>query len=63
VQDNKDRLWIADGNHRYGKAVMFAEEFISGYIVMEKDLPEKAIEPAPEEDKKKTKKKKKQAAD
>lgn len=47
VRDRKGRLWIADGNHRYGKAVMYAEEFISGYIINEKDLPEKAIEPAP----------------
>ena len=50
VQDNKGRLWIADGNHRYGKAVMYNQEMISGYIVREKDLPEKAIEPAPEEE-------------
>lgn len=47
VQDRKGRLWIADGNHRYGKAIMQAEEFISGYIIHEKDLPEKAIEPLP----------------
>ena len=50
VRDNKDRLWIADGNHRYGKAVMRADEMIWGYIVDEKDLPEKSIEPAPDED-------------
>lgn len=48
VKDKKNRLWIADGNHRYGKAVIQAEEFISGYIVDEKNLPDKAIEPAPE---------------
>lgn len=47
VQDAKGKLWIADGNHRYGKAVMQAAEFISGYIVRERDLPEKAIEPLP----------------
>ena len=47
VRDPKDRLWIADGNHRYGKAVMQAAEMIPGYIVDERDLPEKAIEPAP----------------
>lgn len=47
VQDKKNRLWIADGNHRYGKAIMHAEEFISGYIIREKDIPEKAEEPAP----------------
>ena len=47
VRDRKGKLWIADGNHRYGKAVMYAHEFISGYVVDEKDLPEKAIEPAP----------------
>ena len=47
VRDRKGRLWIADGNHRYGKAVMQAEEFVQGYIVDEKDLPDKAIEPAP----------------
>jgi hypothetical protein len=51
VQDSKGRLWIADGNHRYGKAVMQAQEFIPGYIVQEKDLPEKAIEPAPDDKK------------
>lgn len=50
VRDRKGRLWIADGNHRYGKAVMQAEEFLSAYVVDEKDLPEKAVEPAPEED-------------
>jgi len=50
VKDKKNRLWIADGNHRYGKAVIQADEFISGYIVDEKNLPDKAIEPAPPED-------------
>jgi hypothetical protein len=48
VRDRKGRLWIADGNHRYGKAVMQANEFILGYVVDEKDLPDKAVEPAPE---------------
>ena len=47
VRDKKNRLWIADGNHRYGRAVMNADEFISGYIVDEKDLPEKTVEPLP----------------
>lgn len=47
VQDDKDRLWIADGNHRYGRAIMRGDEMITGYIVMERDLPEKAIEPLP----------------
>ncbi len=50
VRDRKGRLWPADGNHRYGKAVMQAQEMISAYIVDERDLPEKAIEPAPSED-------------
>ena len=47
VQDDKKRFWIADGNHRYGKAVMQSKEFIDGYIVRERDLPETAIEPEP----------------
>jgi hypothetical protein len=47
VKDSKKRLWIADGNHRYGKAVIQADEFIMGYIVDENDLPDKAIEPEP----------------
>lgn len=47
VRDRKGKLWIADGNHRYGKAVMQAEEMILGYVIDEKDLPEKAIEPLP----------------
>jgi len=55
VQDRKGRLWIADGNHRYGKAIMQDLEFISGYIVEEKDLPEKAIEPLPKGEKKRGK--------
>ena len=50
VKDRKGRLWIADGNHRYGKAVMQAQEMIKAYVLDEKDLPEKAIEPAPAED-------------
>ena len=45
VQDDKGKLWPADGNHRIGKAIMHASEFILGYIVQERDLPEKAIEP------------------
>jgi hypothetical protein len=45
VQDDKQRFWIADGNHRYGKAVIRGDEFVSGYIVRELDLPEEAIEP------------------
>jgi hypothetical protein len=49
VRDRKDRLWIADGNHRYGKAVMQAQEMISAYVVDERDLPDKAIEPAPKD--------------
>ena len=56
IQDKKNRLWIADGNHRYGKAVMQALEFVSGYIIMEKDLPEKAIEPLPPGEEKKSNK-------
>ena len=50
VRDRKNRLWIADGNHRYGKAVMQADEMIQAYVIDEKDLPEKAIEPAPADD-------------
>jgi len=50
VKDSKNKLWIADGNHRYGKAVMQADEMIWGYIVDEKDLPEKAIEPEPSDE-------------
>lgn len=48
VKDRKGRLWIADGNHRYGKAVMQGDEMIMAYVVDEKDLPEKAIEPEPD---------------
>lgn len=47
VKDKKERLWIADGNHRYGKAVMQGLEMIMAYVVDEKDLPEKSIEPEP----------------
>lgn len=50
VQDKKGRLWPADGNHRIGKAIIQAQEMILGYIVLEKDLPAKAIEPAPSQD-------------
>jgi hypothetical protein len=50
VKDAKGRFWIADGNHRYGKAVMQGDEMIQAYIVDEKDLPDKAIEPEPGED-------------
>ena len=50
VKDRKNRLWIADGNHRYGKAVMQADEMIQAYIIDEKDLPEKAVEPEPADD-------------
>jgi hypothetical protein len=50
VLDRKNRLWIADGNHRYGRAVMAGDETISGYVVSESDLPEKALEPAPKEE-------------
>jgi hypothetical protein len=50
VKDKKNRFWIADGNHRYGKAVMQNDEMISAYIVDESDLPEKAIEPEPSEE-------------
>jgi len=50
VKDKKKRLWIADGNHRYGKAVIQALEFVSGYIIDERNLPDKAIEPAPPEE-------------
>jgi len=50
VKDRKGRLWIADGNHRYGKAVMQADEMIQAYIIDEKDLPEKAIEPEPSDE-------------
>jgi len=47
VKDRKNRFWIADGNHRYGKAVMQNMEMIDAYVVDEKDLPKKAIEPEP----------------
>jgi hypothetical protein len=47
VIDDKKRMWIADGNHRYGKAVMQGDEMIQAYVVRERDLPEKAIEPKP----------------
>ena len=50
VKDRKGRFWIADGNHRYGKAVMQADQMILAYVVDEKDLPEKAIEPEPDAD-------------
>jgi len=47
VKDHKDKLWIADGNHRYGRAVLNGDEMIWAYVVDEKDLPDKAIEPEP----------------
>ncbi len=47
VQDAKKKLWIADGNHRYAKAVLRGDEMIWAYVVQEKDLPKKAIEPEP----------------
>lgn len=50
VKDRKGKFWIADGNHRYGKAIMHADEFIKAYVVEEKDLPEKALEPEPREE-------------
>ena len=49
VKDRKGCFWIADGNHRYGKAVMQGLEMIDAYVVDEKDLPEKSIEPEPGE--------------
>lgn len=49
VRDRKDKLWISDGNHRYGKAVMQSLEMIPAYVIDEKDLPVKAIEPDPNE--------------
>lgn len=50
VMDSKKRLWVADGNHRVGKAIMQGLNAISGYVVRERDLPEKAIEPREEGD-------------
>lgn len=47
VRDRKDRLWIADGNHRYGKAVMWNMEMIAAYVVDEKGLPDIAVDPDP----------------
>jgi hypothetical protein len=50
VKDRKNQLWIADGNHRYGKAILQGDEMIWAYVVDEKKLPEKAIEPDPSEE-------------
>lgn len=50
VKDKKGKFWIADGNHRYGKAVMQNLEMIDAYVVDEKNLPEKAIEQDTDED-------------
>lgn len=50
VVRDKKRMWIADGNHRYGKAIMQNDEMILAYVVQEKDLPELAIEPEPNSD-------------
>jgi hypothetical protein len=47
VQDQNQKMWIADGNHRYGRAVMRGDEMILGYIVLERDIPDKAIDPSP----------------
>lgn len=63
VKDRKNRLWIADGNHRYGKAVMQADEMIMAYVIDEKDLPEKAIEPEPKGEDTKSHKATKSAAE
>jgi hypothetical protein len=50
VVDKKGKHWIADGNHRYGKAVTQGLEMISGYIVHEDELPSDAIDPSPQDD-------------
>lgn len=44
VQDAKKRFWVADGNHRVGKAIMQGLEMVPAYVVRERDLPEKALE-------------------
>ena len=43
--DEKERYWIADGNHRYARAQRNGQRVIQGYVVREADLPEDAIEP------------------
>ena len=45
ARDKNGKLWISDGNHRYGKALMKNIEMIYGYVIDEKDIPEKALEP------------------
>lgn len=43
--DTKGRKWIADGNHRYGRALRDGCEDIQGFVVNESELPASAIEP------------------
>jgi len=45
VKDLKERLWIADGNHRFARKQRDGFDTIVGYIVEEKNLPKYAIEP------------------
>jgi hypothetical protein len=45
VIDEKNRHWIADGNHRFAKAKRDGLTEIHGYVVNESDLPADAIEP------------------
>jgi hypothetical protein len=46
--DQKNRWWIADGNHRYARYVREGFSEIMGYVLKENDLPESAIEPKQE---------------
>jgi hypothetical protein len=43
--DGRHRRWIADGNHRYARAIRDGKRHIFGYVVNENDLPADAIEP------------------
>jgi hypothetical protein len=43
--DEKDRWWICDGNHRFARAERDGLDSIEGYVVLERDLPQDAIEP------------------
>lgn len=47
--DDKERWWIADGNHRFARAERDGLQDIQGYVVRESDLPEDAIEPKKED--------------
>jgi hypothetical protein len=45
VTDEEGEFWIADGNHRYARALSRGEQEITGYVVAEWELPPEAIDP------------------